>query len=197
MVSNCRGREPSREFIDLAIPESNNHESAKYNHLEYLSEEWIRLHEAYFAVLYLKDKKMGMSIQDTEDLERNASLKYSFQEMENEVILEGNLAIKNIISNLVRRKNLQRRITCSEGNLHKITTHPTIRMFTVADLRLEFELRATPFWKDWNIFENLMKNTPIGTTHIHLANTILSTHGKESLDMIHKLKELFKRESPQ
>ena len=163
----------------MTTPTSRSHEGAQETHLEYLTEEWIRLHEAYFAALQLKDKKMDSSIHDTEDLERSASFWNSFQELEDEAILEGNPAIKNITKNLVRRKNLQRGITCTEADLNKITAHPSMRMFTPADLRLEFELKATPFWREWDLFEHLIKNAPTTTTYLHLAETILFTHGKE------------------
>ena len=134
---------------------------------------------------------MNNNTHDTEDLERSASFWNSFQELENEAILEGNPAIKNITKNLVRRKNLQRGITCTEADLNKITAHPAMRMFTPADLRLEFELKATPFWRKWDLFEHLIKNAPIGAAYLHLAKTILFRHGKEGWDIIHELDELF------
>ena len=164
----------------MTIPQSRSHEGAQEDHLEYLTKEWIHLHEAYFATLHLKDKKMDSSSHDTEDLERSASFWNSFQELENEAILEGNPTIKNITKNLVRRKNLlEKGITCTEANLNKIIAHLAMRMFTVADLRLEFELKATPFWREWDLFEHFIKNAPTSATYLHLAETILFTHGKE------------------
>lgn len=68
-------------------------------------------------------------------------------------------------------------------------------MFTPADLRLEFELRATPFWREWDVFENLIKNAPTAASYIPIANTILSTHGKEGLDNIQELEEFFTQNS--
>lgn len=65
-------------------------------------------------------------------------------------------------------------------------------MFTPANLRLEFELKATPFSREWDVFEDLIKNAPTGAAYLHLANTILFTHGKEGLDRVQELEELFK-----
>ena len=136
---------------------------------------------------------MDSSTQDTKDLQRSASFWKSFQELENEVLLEENPAIKNITSNLVRRKNLKRGITCTKSDLNKIIAHPSMKMFTPVDPRLEFELKATPFWREWNIFEHLIKNAHTSATYLGLANTILFTHGKEGLDRIQELEDLFKR----
>ena len=86
MVSKCKEDGPSTQIIDLTIPQSRSHESAKESYLEYLLEEWICLHEAYFFALWLKENKMDNSTQDTTDLQRSASFWNSFQELENEVI---------------------------------------------------------------------------------------------------------------
>ena len=68
-----------------------------------------------------------------------------------------------------------------------------MRMFTPADLRLEFELKATPYWRKWDIFEHLIENAPTSAAYLGLANTIMFTHGKEGLDRIQELEDLFKR----
>ena len=135
---------------------------------------------------------MTNSAEDTEEMQKSTSFWNSFQELEDEVMLEGDPTIKSITTNLVRRKNLQRGITCSEADLNKISAHPAMRMFTAADLRLEFELKAIPFWREWDVFEHLLRSAPTSATYIGLANTILYTYGEEGLDRIQELEELFK-----
>ena len=83
--------------------------------------------------------------QNIEDVQRSASFSSFFKELETQVLYEANFAIKNITLGLINRRNLGRGIICKESNLNKITLDITMWMFTVADLRLEFEMKAQLF----------------------------------------------------
>ena len=48
----------SSELIDLTMPSSHRIGSLDEEYFDYLSREWIRLHEAYFAALERRNKKM-------------------------------------------------------------------------------------------------------------------------------------------
>ena len=69
----------SKTIIDLTLQANENEQK---NYLDFLSDEWVRLHEAYFAALQRKDKKMCSIQQDIEDSQRTASFWNSFRELE-------------------------------------------------------------------------------------------------------------------
>ena len=132
----------STPIIDLTLQASENQQE---NYLDFLSNEWVCLHEAYFAALQRKDKKMCSVQQDIEDSQRTASFWNSFQELETQVLHAPNSPMKNIILGLIKRRDLRRGITCNDSDLNQITTNIAMRMFTPADLKLEFEMNARPF----------------------------------------------------
>ena len=69
----------STPVIDLTLHANENDQE---NYLDFLSDEWMRLHEAYFAALQRKDKKMCSVQQDIEDSQRTALFWNSFRELE-------------------------------------------------------------------------------------------------------------------
>ena len=65
----------STPIIDLTLQANENEQE---NYLDFMSDEWVCLHEAYFAALQRKDKKMCSIQQDIKDSQRTASFWNSF-----------------------------------------------------------------------------------------------------------------------
>ena len=93
----------STPVIDLTLHENENDQE---NYLDFLSDEWVRLYEAYFAALQRKDKKMCSVQQDIEDSQRTASFWNSFRELETQVLHAPDSAMKSITLGLIRRRDL-------------------------------------------------------------------------------------------
>lgn len=65
-------------------------------------------------------------------------------------------------------------------------------MFTPADLKLEFEKNARLFWREWDDFDYLIKKAPKNATYLDAAHILLHSHGKEGIERMNELEELFK-----
>ena len=150
------------------------------------------LHEAYFAALQRKNKKMCFVQQDIEDSQRTALFWNSFRELETQVLHAPDFAMKSITLGLMKRRDLQRGIICNDSDLNQITTNIAMRMFTFADLKLEFEMNARPFWRQWDRFEYLVSKAPKGVEYLDAALTILHTYGEEGIHRVSELQNLFK-----
>jgi len=181
----------SSPVIDLTTPTFQNHDPSDENYLDFLSDEWVRLQEAYFATLERKNKKMSASTNhDFEDLQRSKSFWKSFSELETEVLQDATSTIKNITLGLVHRRNLKRGINCTDSDINKITSHLTMQMFTPADLKMEFEKNARLFWREWDYFDYLIKKAPKDAKYLDAAHVLIRSHGKEGAERINELEEL-------
>ena len=99
--------------------------------------------------------------------------------------------MKSITLGLIKRRDLRRGIICNDSDLNQITTNIAMQMFTPADLKLEFEMNARPFWREWDRFEYLISKVPRGAEYLDAALTILHTHGEEGIHRVSELQSLF------
>lgn len=65
----------------------------------------------------------------------------------------------------------------TEAELVQATLHPSLHMYSPADLKQEFELVAQPFWREWDLFEHAISETPPNTPKLELAQRLLLTYG--------------------
>ena len=65
---------------------------------------------------------------------------------------------------LIKCRDTKWGLSCKESDLIKLTRHPTLSMYTSADIRREFEATARPFWKEWAEFERILTFLPEDAT---------------------------------
>jgi hypothetical protein len=116
--------------------------------LEKLALSWERAHIAYYEAMDFKEK-----VNKREATSSSSSFFWSaFEDFCKEVVNNpnGDQQFCTICMDLMKRKKLRRGISICESKLSKIFQYMSISIYNETDFKIEFELHARRFWKQWN-----------------------------------------------
>jgi hypothetical protein len=116
--------------------------------LEKLVLSWEKAHIAYYEAMDFKEK-----VNKREATSSSSSFFWSaFEDFCKEVVNNpnGDQQFCTICMDLMKRKKLRRGISICESKLSKIFQYMSISIYNETDFKIEFELHARRFWKQWN-----------------------------------------------
>ena len=184
----------STQPIYLTSPIDDNifyHEDS----LDQLAETWLKAEEGYYTTLGRR-KSHTRSFHHLSGAEAEHSTPFwmAVKELENTILhVPANQPseFQSITKTLIKCKDTRSGLSYKESDLIKLTSHPTLSMYTSADIRREFEAAARPFWKEWAEFERILTFLPGDAICRGHAQLLLQTYRAKRQDNINKLEELF------